>query len=141
VCNLADCIKVAVDFVSPENVARCARLTEEFRALNLTQVWKEDVLQLRAMMWYAWQSCGRAVEARERGSEVEERGARGDARSLRGEEHDARSEEPLARAAFAKAPFLPAVPAPHAAAEAPVVAPADHDVEMTEALSSPLSEA
>ncbi|KAI0029130.1 hypothetical protein K488DRAFT_16888, partial [Vararia minispora EC-137] len=59
VCNLADCIKVAADFVSPENVARCAQLTEEFRQLNLAHVWKEDVLQLRAMMWYAWMSCAR----------------------------------------------------------------------------------
>ncbi|TFY75292.1 hypothetical protein EWM64_g8720 [Hericium alpestre] len=59
VCNLSDLIKVAVDFVSPENIARCAKLTEEFRAQNLSQVWKEDVLQLRTMMWYAWVSCTR----------------------------------------------------------------------------------
>ncbi|KAI0314183.1 hypothetical protein OF83DRAFT_1138062 [Amylostereum chailletii] len=59
VCNLADCIKVAADFVSPENIAKCAQLTEEFRRENLTKVWKEDVLQLRMMMWFAWLSCSR----------------------------------------------------------------------------------
>ncbi|KAI0300519.1 hypothetical protein B0F90DRAFT_1723573 [Multifurca ochricompacta] len=59
VCNLSDCIKVAADFVSPENIERCARLTEEFRAQNLERMWKEDVLQLQTMMWYAWVSCSR----------------------------------------------------------------------------------
>ena len=58
-CNLADCIKVAADFVSPENIAKCAMLTAEFRRVNLTKVWKEDVLQLRMMMWFAWLSCSR----------------------------------------------------------------------------------
>jgi len=57
VCNLADCIKVAVDFVSPENVARCATLTQEFRNENEVVQWKEDVLQLKAMMLHAWLSC------------------------------------------------------------------------------------
>ncbi|TFY68723.1 hypothetical protein EVG20_g3448 [Dentipellis fragilis] len=57
VCNLADCVKVAVDFVSPENITRCEKLTQEFRDENLVVSWKEDVLQLRTMMWHAWQSC------------------------------------------------------------------------------------
>ncbi|KIM83963.1 hypothetical protein PILCRDRAFT_818994, partial [Piloderma croceum F 1598] len=57
VCNLADCVKVAVDFVSPENIARCEKLTKEFREQNQSMVWKEDVLQLRTMMWFAWLSC------------------------------------------------------------------------------------
>ncbi|KAG8218303.1 hypothetical protein J3R82DRAFT_3917 [Butyriboletus roseoflavus] len=59
VCNLADCVKVAVDFVSPENIARCEKLTKEFREQNQSMVWKEDVLQLRTMMWFAWLSCCR----------------------------------------------------------------------------------
>jgi len=63
VCNLADCIKVAVDFVSPENVARCATLTQEFRNENEVVQWKEDVLQLKAMMLHAWQSCKSAENA------------------------------------------------------------------------------
>lgn len=59
VCNLADCVKVAIDFVSPENIARCEQLTKEFREQNQSMAWKEDVLQLRTMMWYAWLSCCR----------------------------------------------------------------------------------
>ncbi|ESK84030.1 jmjd1a protein [Moniliophthora roreri MCA 2997] len=59
VVNLADCIKVAIDFVSPENVERCEKLTKEFREQNQSKAWKEDVLQLRSMMWFAWLSCSR----------------------------------------------------------------------------------
>ncbi|KAL4241200.1 Histone demethylase JHDM2-like protein [Abortiporus biennis] len=59
VCNLADCIKVACDFVSPENIDRCETLTREFREQNQSMAWKEDVLQLRTMMWFAWLSCCR----------------------------------------------------------------------------------
>jgi hypothetical protein len=59
VCNLSDCIKVASDFVSPHNISRCATLTKEFRNQNQYKAWKEDVLQLRTMMWFAWQSCAR----------------------------------------------------------------------------------
>ena len=59
VSNLSDCIKIAVDFVSPENIDRCERLTREFREQNHALAWKEDVLQLRSMMWFAWQSCSK----------------------------------------------------------------------------------
>jgi lysine-specific demethylase 3 len=57
VANLADCVKVAIDFVSPENVVRCELLTREFREQNQGLKWKEDVLQLKTMMWFAWLSC------------------------------------------------------------------------------------
>ncbi|KAG8865374.1 hypothetical protein FRB96_000264 [Tulasnella sp. 330] len=56
VCNLADCIKVAVDFVSPENIDRCEGLTREFRKQNQSAAWKDDVLQLRQTMFHAWNS-------------------------------------------------------------------------------------
>lgn len=59
VCNLADCIKVAVDFVSPENIGRCEVLTAEFRQQNLSTVWKDDVLQLRHTLLHAWNSMTR----------------------------------------------------------------------------------
>jgi len=59
VSNAADCIKVAIDFVSTENVDRCFKLTREFRKLNLAKAWKDDVLQLRNMLWFAWLSCQR----------------------------------------------------------------------------------
>ena len=57
VANMADSMKIAIDFVSPENVDRCEKLTREFREQNQRKAWKEDVLQLRTMMWFAWQSC------------------------------------------------------------------------------------
>jgi hypothetical protein len=56
---LADSIKIAIDYVSPENIDRCAKLTKEFREQNKSKVWKEDVLQLKTMMWYGWLSCCR----------------------------------------------------------------------------------
>ncbi|KAF8341639.1 uncharacterized protein EI90DRAFT_2989408 [Cantharellus anzutake] len=62
VCNVGDCIKAAVDFVSPANVSRCEKLTQEFREQNRAVAWKEDVLQLKTMMWYAWESCTRMEE-------------------------------------------------------------------------------
>lgn len=59
VCNLADCIKVAVDFVSPENLDRCSRLTSEFRHENAKLAWKDDILQLSNMCWSAWEHTNR----------------------------------------------------------------------------------
>lgn len=50
-------MKIAIDFVSPENIDRCEALTMEFREQNQSMQWKEDVLQLRTMMWFAWLSC------------------------------------------------------------------------------------
>ena len=71
VCNLSDCIKVAIDFVSPENVARCFKLTSEFRTLtNEHKAWKEDVLSLRTTLWYAW-----CAYRRMDGVDVESQGA------------------------------------------------------------------
>ncbi|WWC61433.1 uncharacterized protein I303_104017 [Kwoniella dejecticola CBS 10117] len=63
VCNLADCIKIALDFVSPHNVKRCQQLTQDFRKENFAKAWKEDVLQLYNVLWYSWLSC---IETRER---------------------------------------------------------------------------
>ena len=54
---MSDSIKIAIDYVSPENISRCEKLTKEFREVNKSKVWKEDILQLKAMMWFAWQSC------------------------------------------------------------------------------------
>ena len=71
VCNLSDTIKVACDFVSPENIERCETLTREFRAQNQSLVWKEDVLQLRSMMWFAWLSCRAQQEKWKRGEHGE----------------------------------------------------------------------
>ncbi|KAK3026134.1 hypothetical protein RJ639_042577, partial [Escallonia herrerae] len=43
--NIKSCIKVALDFVSPENIGECIRLTEEFRVLPHDHRAKEDKLE------------------------------------------------------------------------------------------------
>ncbi|XP_076884128.1 uncharacterized protein LOC143533155 [Bidens hawaiensis] len=51
--NLKSCIKVALDFVSPENVGECIRLTEDFRVLPKSHRAKEDKLEVKKMALYA----------------------------------------------------------------------------------------
>ncbi|KAI5072367.1 hypothetical protein GOP47_0012473 [Adiantum capillus-veneris] len=51
--NMQSCIKVAMDFVSPENIQECLRLTEEFRLLPKEHRAKEDKLEVKKMMLYA----------------------------------------------------------------------------------------
>ncbi|XP_039056700.1 lysine-specific demethylase JMJ25-like isoform X2 [Hibiscus syriacus] len=51
--NRQSCIKVALDFVSPENVQECIRLTEEFRLLPKDHKAKEDKLEVKKMAIYA----------------------------------------------------------------------------------------
>ncbi|OIT03102.1 PREDICTED: lysine-specific demethylase JMJ25-like isoform X2 [Nicotiana attenuata] len=48
--NLKSCINVAVDFVSPENVNECIRLTEEFRQLPRNHVAREDKLEVKKII-------------------------------------------------------------------------------------------
>ncbi|XP_058004565.1 lysine-specific demethylase JMJ25 isoform X2 [Hevea brasiliensis] len=64
--NLKSCIKVALDFVSPENVGECIRLTEEFRLLPPNHWAKEDKLEVKKMCLHAmnW-----AVEVLDHGGE------------------------------------------------------------------------
>ncbi|KAI3837423.1 hypothetical protein MKW92_002570 [Papaver armeniacum] len=47
--NLKSCLKVAVDFVSPENVSECVRLTEDFRLLPKGHKANEDKLEVKKM--------------------------------------------------------------------------------------------
>ncbi|KAH8922964.1 hypothetical protein BT69DRAFT_197152 [Atractiella rhizophila] len=56
VCNMSDCIKVAIDFVSIENVERCKKLTGEFREQTRARLWREDVLRLRSMAYWGWRA-------------------------------------------------------------------------------------
>ncbi|KAK1384284.1 hypothetical protein POM88_022019 [Heracleum sosnowskyi] len=51
--NIKSCIKVALDFVSPENVHECVRLAEEFRTLPLNHRAKEDKLEVKKICLYA----------------------------------------------------------------------------------------
>lgn len=48
--NLSCCIKVAMDFVSPESLERCLGLTEQFRSLPDGHPAKGDKLQAKAML-------------------------------------------------------------------------------------------
>ncbi|GAA5912988.1 hypothetical protein JCM5296_000789 [Sporobolomyces johnsonii] len=60
VCNFADCIKVASDFVSIENVGRCWTVTDEFRHQTKEKgLWRSDVLQLKSQLLWAWLSAER----------------------------------------------------------------------------------
>ena len=45
--NLSSCVKVALDFVSPENAHRCVLLTDEFAKLPRGHHPSEDKLQAR----------------------------------------------------------------------------------------------
>ncbi|KAK2408432.1 lysine-specific demethylase JMJ25 [Trifolium repens] len=51
--NLKSCTKVALDFVSPENVGQCFHLTEEFRKLPVNHRSAEDKLEVKKMVIHA----------------------------------------------------------------------------------------
>ncbi|QCE08699.1 hypothetical protein DEO72_LG9g3728 [Vigna unguiculata] len=53
--NLKSCIQVALDFVSPENVGECFRLSDEIRTLPINHVSAEDKLEVKKMTLYAMQ--------------------------------------------------------------------------------------
>ncbi|KAJ1726382.1 hypothetical protein LPJ61_005223, partial [Coemansia biformis] len=67
VCNYASAVKIAMDFVSPERVEHCRRLTDEFRRLDPTHPRNRDLLQLNSILWWAFagpQDKKRATKAR-----------------------------------------------------------------------------
>lgn len=51
--NLKSCTKVAMDFVSPENVHECLRITSEFRKLPKGHKAKEDKLEIKKVVLHA----------------------------------------------------------------------------------------
>uniref|UniRef100_K3YQ92 JmjC domain-containing protein n=1 Tax=Setaria italica TaxID=4555 RepID=K3YQ92_SETIT len=51
--NLKSCIKVALDFVSPENIGECVKLTGEFRRLPSSHKANEDKLEIKKMALHA----------------------------------------------------------------------------------------
>ncbi|PQQ12153.1 lysine-specific demethylase JMJ25 isoform X2 [Prunus yedoensis var. nudiflora] len=61
--NLKSCTKVAADFVSPENVHECLRLTEEFRQLPKNHRAREDKLEIKKMILYAVDEALKDLEA------------------------------------------------------------------------------
>ncbi|XP_011620489.2 lysine-specific demethylase JMJ25 [Amborella trichopoda] len=50
--NLKSCLKVAMEFVSPENVHECIQLTDELRSLPKNHESKEDKLDVKKMTLY-----------------------------------------------------------------------------------------
>ncbi|KAL8250066.1 hypothetical protein R6Q59_033759 [Mikania micrantha] len=51
--NLKSCTKVAIDFVSPENIKYCIRLKNEIRKLPLKHPAREDKLEINKMVLHA----------------------------------------------------------------------------------------
>jgi len=49
--NLKSCTKIALDFVSPENIQQCLSLTEDFRRLPKKHRAKEDKLEVRTFQY------------------------------------------------------------------------------------------
>ncbi|CAH1427083.1 unnamed protein product [Lactuca virosa] len=60
--NLKSCIKVALEFVSPENVGECIRLTEDFRVLPQNHKAKEDKLGVKKMALHAVEAAVKDLE-------------------------------------------------------------------------------
>jgi lysine-specific demethylase 3 len=60
--NRQSCIKVALDFVAPESVEECLRLTQEFRRLPKDHSSSEDKLELKKIALYAASSAIREVK-------------------------------------------------------------------------------
>ncbi|KAI3523947.1 hypothetical protein L1887_02480 [Cichorium endivia] len=56
------CIKVALEFVSPENIGECIRLTEDFRLLPQNHTAKEDKLEVKKMALYAVEAAVKDLE-------------------------------------------------------------------------------
>merc|ERR1712045_135357 len=55
--NIHNCIKIAEDFVSPENLEWCFFQTEEFRHLSDTHTNHEDKLQIKSILYHAVKEC------------------------------------------------------------------------------------
>ncbi|CAA2991440.1 lysine-specific demethylase JMJ25-like [Olea europaea subsp. europaea] len=51
--NRQSCTKVAVDFVSPDNVQECIKLTKEFRLLPQNHRSKQDILEVKKLAVFA----------------------------------------------------------------------------------------
>ncbi|KAI7824435.1 hypothetical protein BX661DRAFT_144860, partial [Kickxella alabastrina] len=54
VCNYANAVKIAMDFVSPERVAECSALTKDFARLRSPHPRSHDNLQLVKILWYTF---------------------------------------------------------------------------------------
>ncbi|XP_037092203.1 LOW QUALITY PROTEIN: lysine-specific demethylase 3A-like [Pollicipes pollicipes] len=69
--NLHSCIKVAEDFVSPENIGHCFDLTQEFRSLSETHSNHEDKLQIKNIIYHAMKDAVSCLLGRPAAAEAE----------------------------------------------------------------------
>ncbi|CAB4068537.1 KDM3 [Lepeophtheirus salmonis] len=60
--NIHNCIKIAEDFVTPENLNWCFYITEEFRHLSETHTNHEDKLQIKNMLYHSVKDCVSVLE-------------------------------------------------------------------------------
>lgn len=60
--NIHNCIKVAEDFVSPENLESCFLQTEEFKQLSESHTNHEDKLQIKNILYHAVKECVAVLE-------------------------------------------------------------------------------
>ena len=60
--NIHNCIKIAEDFVSPENLEWCFFQTEEFRHLSDTHTNHEDKLQIKNILYHSVKECVNLLE-------------------------------------------------------------------------------
>ena len=69
--NVHNCIKIAEDFVTPENLEWCFMLTEEFRHLSDHHTNHEDKLQIKNILFHAVKDCLTVLERERQKKEVE----------------------------------------------------------------------
>ncbi len=55
--NLASCVKVAGDFVSPQGIEQCFVMTDQFRELSDLHANHEDKLQIKNMVYHRMKEC------------------------------------------------------------------------------------
>ncbi|CAN1150247.1 Lysine-specific demethylase JMJ25 [Linum perenne] len=79
--NLKSCINVASNFVSPESIGACIRLTDEFRLLPLNHPAKEDKLQVKKMCLHAVDIALSIVMNKSQVRDDEEQGFNGEGKS------------------------------------------------------------
>jgi hypothetical protein len=62
VANRADCIKVASDYMSIDNLKRTEALVGKLRRQRLASAYGDDVLAFYVTLWYAWQSLSEQLQ-------------------------------------------------------------------------------
>ena len=68
--NVHNCIKIAEDFVSPENLEWTFMITEEFRHLSEHHSNHEDKLQIKNIIFHAVKDCITVLEAEKKEAEA-----------------------------------------------------------------------